>query len=79
MKTTKKYIDSVADTVQYQQTYIKDITINGVDSLADIEKSQNEIILSLKRDTTKADKKDTYTKTEVDKLIDDLRLELTKE
>lgn len=78
MKTTKKYVDSVADTIQYQSTFVKDITIKGTDSLMDIEKKQNEIIMTLKRDNTKADKKDTYTKAEVDKLIKDLENRLSK-
>lgn len=78
MKTTKKYIDSVADTIQYQTSYVKDITIKGTEALADVEKKQNEIILTLKRDNTKADKKETYTKAEVDKLIKDLEDKLTK-
>ena len=78
MKTTKKYIDSVADTIQYQTSYVKDINVKGTEALADVEKKQNEIILTLKRDNTKADKKDTYTKAEVDKLIKDLEDRLTK-
>ena len=79
MKTTKKYISSVADTIQYQKTFIKDVTIKGADNLADVDKKQNELILTLKRDTTKADKKDTYTKREVDSIINNLRKEFSKE